>query len=296
MPHRINDQTALFALKTKVLVDGGDPLETLRIRDLMGFVDGQTTNPSLIANNPEIRRKRASKHSLTEREARDAYKEIVQLISPLVGVAGVSIEVFADLDTTAEEILKQAREMYTWIPNAHIKFPCTVEGIRAAHLAVNEQMKVNLTLCFSQEQAAAVYAATLGTSVPVYVSPFVGRLDDIGYNGVDLLANIQRMYLAGDGHVQVLAASIRTLDHLLYCLSAQVDLVTVPAKILEQWARKGFPLPGAGFSFPGHGSPIPYKQIDLGLPFTSFDVSHELTTKGIQRFVADYNATISSAA
>lgn len=296
MSHRMSVQATLSALQTRILVDGGDPLETLRIRNLMGFVDGQTTNPSLIANNPEIRNRRASGQGLTAREIRDAYKQIVQLISPLVGVAGVSIEVFADLDTTAERMLEQARDMYGWIPNAHIKFPCTVEGIKAAHLAVSEQMKVNLTLCFSQEQAAAVYAATLGTAVPVYISPFVGRLDDIGCNGVDLLVNIQRMFLAGDGHVQVLAASIRTLEHLLYCLSAQVDLVTVPAKILEQWAGKGFPLPGPGFSFPRSGSPIPFREIDLGRPFASFDVSHELTTKGIQRFVADYNATISSAA
>jgi len=289
-------QATLSALQTRILVDGGDPLETLRIRDLMGFVDGQTTNPSLIANNPEIRNRPASGQGLTAREIRDAYKQIVQLISPLVGVAGVSIEVFADLDTTAERMLEQARDMYGWIPNAHIKFPCTVEGIKAAHLAVSEQMKVNLTLCFSQEQAAAVYAATLGTAVPVYISPFVGRLDDIGCNGVDLLVNIQRMFLAGDGHVRVLAASIRTVEHLLYCLSAQVDLVTVPAKILEQWAGKGFPLPGPDFSFPRSGSTIPYQEIDLGRPFASFDVSHELTTKGMQRFVADYNATISSAA
>jgi transaldolase len=296
VPHRINHQTALFALKTRILVDGGDPAETLRVKELIGFVDGQTTNPSLIAHNPQLRQRLAGGRALTAGEARDAYREIVQRISPLVGTAGVSIEVFADLDTTAEEMLTQAREMYTWIPNAHIKFPCTVEGIRAAHVAVSEQIKVNLTLCFSQEQAAAVYAATLGTAVSVYLSPFVGRLDDIGWNGVDLLANIQRMFSAGDGHVQVLAASIRTLDHLLYCLSAQVDLVTVPAKILEQWAAKGFPLPSSGFSFPGSGSTIPYQQLDLARPFTSFDVSHELTTKGIQRFVADYNATISSAA
>ena len=290
----LKEQTKLFALRTRILVDGGDPLETLRIRELMGFVDGQTTNPSLIAKNPQIRQRLASGHALTEQEERDAYKQIVQLISPMVGVAGVSIEVFADLNTTADEMLTQARDMYTWVPNAYIKFPCTVEGIKAAHLAVKEQIKVNLTLCFSQEQAAAVYAATLGTSVPVYISPFLGRLDDIGWNGVDLLANIQRMFLAGDGHVQVLAASIRGLDHLLYCLSARADLVTVPAKILEQWAGKAFPLPGEGFSFPSSGSPIPYRELDLRLPFQSFDVSHELTTKGIQKFVEDYKATISS--
>ena len=87
--------------KTKLLVDGGDPEETLRIKNLIGFVDGQTTNPSLIAKNPEIQRRLASGHRLSEQEEKDAYKKIVQSISPLVGDAGVSIEVFADLDTTS---------------------------------------------------------------------------------------------------------------------------------------------------------------------------------------------------
>ena len=88
--------------KTKILVDGGDPNETLRIKDLIGFVDGQTTNPSLIAKNPEIQRLIASGHRLSSREEKEEYKKIVQSISPLVGDAGVSIEVFADLDTRAE--------------------------------------------------------------------------------------------------------------------------------------------------------------------------------------------------
>ncbi len=95
--------------KTKILVDGGDPNETLRIKSLLGFVDGQTTNPSLIAR----------------------------------------------------------------IPNAYIKYPCTHEGLRAAQMSVQKNIRVNMTLCFSQEQAAAVYAATKGSKQPVYVSPFV---------------------------------------------------------------------------------------------------------------------------
>ena len=83
--------------KTKILVDGGDPNETLRIKSLLGFVDGQTTNPSLIAKNPEIQQLIASGHTLSPEEEKNEYKKIVQSISPLVGDAGVSIEVFADL-------------------------------------------------------------------------------------------------------------------------------------------------------------------------------------------------------
>jgi transaldolase len=79
--------------KTKILVDGGDPDETLRVKNLIGFVDGQTTNPSLIAKNPEIRRRIASGHTLTSQEEKDEYRKIVQAVSPLVGDAGVSIEV-----------------------------------------------------------------------------------------------------------------------------------------------------------------------------------------------------------
>jgi transaldolase len=105
--------------KTKLLVDGGDPEETLRIKTLIGFVDGQTTNPSLIAKNPEIQRRLTAGHQLSEQEEKDAYKKIVQRISPLVGDAGVSIEVFADLDSRAEEMLAQGQEMFTWIPNAY---------------------------------------------------------------------------------------------------------------------------------------------------------------------------------
>src|SRR5215470_9656604 len=190
--------------KTKILVDGGDPEETLRVKKLIGFVDGQTTNPSLIAKNPEIRKRIASGHTLSPQEENDEYRKIVEAISPLVGDAGVSIEVFADLDTKAEEMVAQGKQMFTWIPNAYIKYPCTREGLRAAEISVARQIRVNMTLCFSQQQAAAVYAATKGSRTPVYVSPFIGRLDDIGQNGVDLIKNIKRMFDQSDHHVLVL--------------------------------------------------------------------------------------------
>ncbi len=288
--------------KTKLLVDGGDPDETLRVKTLIGFVDGQTTNPSLVAKNPEIQRLIASGHRLSSEEERNEYKKIVQSISPLVGDAGVSIEVFADLGTTAEEMLAQGQEMFGWIPNAYIKYPCTHEGLRAAQMSVQKSIRVNMTLCFSQAQAAAVYAATKGSKEPVYVSPFVGRLDDQGEDGMDLVKNIKKMYERSDGHVHVLAASIRTINHLLCSFALGAELATVPSKVLQEWAAAGFPMPDQDFKYKGVDAkgkplkPIPYEDLDLNLPWESFDLAHELTTKGIQKFVADYQGTLRRSA
>jgi transaldolase len=282
--------------KTRILVDGGDPQETEMIKQLIGFVDGQTTNPSLIAKNPEIVGLVRSGHKLTELEEADEYRRIVRAISPLVGDAGVSIEVFADLSTTAEHMCRQGREMFSWIPNAYVKYPCTSEGLKAAELSVSDGIRVNLTLCFSQQQAAAVYAATKGTSAPAYVSPFVGRLDDIGQNGVDLVANIKQMYKRGDGHVLVLAASIRSLPHLMYSFWIGADLVTVPGKILREWAEAGFPMPDERFTYAPIGTRIAYQDLDIDAPWRSFNIQHELTTKGVETFAADYRATLHPAA
>src|SRR6516165_3399672 len=280
---------------SKILVDGGDPDDTARIKQLIGFVDGQTTNPSLIANNPEVMRLVESGHRLTEREEAAEYRKIVQTISPLVGDAGVSIEVFADLNTTVDELLRQGREMNSWIPNAYIKYPCIAEGLKAAQRSVAEGIRVNITLCFSQQQEAAVYAATKDSRAPVYVSPFVGRLDDIGQNGVDLVRNIKRMFEQSDHHVLVLAASIRNVQQLLYAFGVQSELVTNPARILEQWAKEGMPLPGDDFSYKPVGAEIPYEELNLEQPWQQFNIEHELTRKGIQKFVSDYKSTLRKA-
>src|SRR5258708_1098929 len=249
--------------KTKILVDGGDPQETRRVKELLGFVDGQTTNPSLIAKNPHIRELIASGHKLSNQEEMDEYKKIVQTISPLVGDAGVSIEVFSDEKTRAQEMFDQGGEMFSWIPNAYIKYPCTAEGLRAAQMSVRQSMRVNMTLCFSQQQAAAVYAATKGTKQPAYVSPFVGRLDDIGQQGMDVCKNIKQMFSKGDGHVLVLAASIRSLEQLLYCFALETKLATVPAKILKLWAGRNCPMPDKHFQYKTSGKPIPYEDLNL---------------------------------
>jgi len=159
-----------------------------------------------------------------------------------------------------------------------------------------------MTLCFSQDQAAAVYAATKGSKQAVYISPFVGRLDDRGVSGMDVVKNIKRMYKNGDGHVHVLAASIRHVDHLLASFALGVELATIPAKILAEWATRGFPMPDQDFRYIAVNAqgqslaPIPYKELDLNSPWRSFDVRHELTNAGIQKFVADYRATLRRSA
>jgi transaldolase len=169
-------------------------------------------------------------------------------------------------------------------------------------MSVERGMRVNMTLCFSQEQAAAVYAATRGAKEQVCVSPFVGRLDDRGDDGMGLVANIKKMYRKGDGHVQVLAASFRKLEHLLYGFALGAELATSTAKILEQWADAGFSLPDQNFrheAVDGQGKtlrPIAVKEIDLNASWESFDLKHELTDKGIKRFVDDYKSTLKSAA
>jgi transaldolase len=192
--------------------------------------------------------------------------------------------------------------MFSWIPNAYIKYPCTREGLRAAEMSIPRKIRVNMTLCFSQDQAAAVYAATRGSKEPVYVSPFIGRLDDHGKNGMDVVKNIKKMYRNGDGHVHVLAASIRHVDHLLASFATGVELTTVPAKVLVEWSTKAFSMPDQDFSYKAVDAngkrlrAIQYKELDLNLRWQSFDIAHELTRVGIQKFVADYRSTLRRSA
>ncbi|OGL83780.1 transaldolase, partial [Candidatus Uhrbacteria bacterium RIFCSPLOWO2_02_FULL_46_25] len=213
-------------LNTRIFLDGGDPKETREILELLGFLDGQTTNPTLISRNAEVKARLSKNKKFSVQEIYEFYREVVKELAALIPEGSISIEVYADKNTSAKEMLAQGRQMYHWIPNAHIKFPTTAEGLQAAKHAVEEGMRVNMTLCFTQAQAAAVYAATLGARRgQVLVSPFVGRLDDRGENGMDLIGNIIKMYKQGDNHVEVLTASVRTLDHLLDAIALKADIV-----------------------------------------------------------------------
>ncbi len=278
-------------LTTKIFLDGGDPEEAKEVLDLLGFLDGQTTNPTLISRNPQAKRRLERGERFSAQELLEFYRQVVSEISELIPQGSISVEVYADLSTAAEEMVSQARDLFTWIPNAHIKLPTSREGLRAAGEAIREGIRVNMTLCFTQEQAAAVYAATQGARRgDVFLSPFVGRLDDRGENGMDLIANILHMFRGGDGHVELLTASVRSFPHLMYTLKLKSDIVTAPFKILKEWAQKGLPLPDNSYLYPvGDLSQIPYRDVTLDRSWLSYDIGHDLTTTGMDKFSADWN-------
>lgn len=285
-------------LSSKIFIDGGIPDETkqaneLLLKKLKAPLDGQTTNPTLIAKNllAQNANVQSSNAKLTEEQALGEYKRIVQEMSRTIPHGSVSIQVFANEETKADEMLAQARERYTWIPNASIKFPCTMEGLKAAEIACKET-PVNITLVFSQSQAAAVYEATKGAKFPVFLSPFVGRLDDRGENGMQLIENIMKLYSQGDGHVEVLTASTRTVDHILYALQLKSNIITIPFKVFKPWADAGFLQPDPTYVYEKPGAnPILYRDdVVLGKPWQQYDLSHELTAKGINAFWKDWNS------
>lgn len=279
---------------TKIFLDSGDPRETKSMLGLLGFLDGQTTNPTLVSRNPEVGDRIRQGKKFSREEIFHFYREVIIKIFQLLPQGSVSIEVYADRHTTADEIFAQGKEMFLWIPNAHIKYPTTAAGLTAAERSVRDGMRVNMTLCFSQEQAAAVYAATRGAKKgDVFVSPFAGRLDDRGEDGMSLMENIIKMYASGDGHVEALAASIRNMKHLLRALQLKSDIITVPFKVLKEWAEAGMPVPGDDFHHDSGGrAPVPYKQVDLNNSLESFDIRHELTDQGLERFARDWNELI----
>ena len=275
-------------LKTRIFLDSGDPWETREAIKLLGFLDGQTTNPSLIAKNPETAGKKFDKDEIL-----DFYKKVVQEVSSLIPDGSVSIEVYADSNTKAEEMIDQGREFFEWIPNAHIKFPTTMEGLKAAETAVKEGLRVNMTLCFSQEQAAAVHAATQGAKPgDVFVSPFVGRLDDRGENGMDLIANIIKMYRQAHSHVEVLTASVRSTEHVTQALRLGSDIITMPLKVMQNSKLQITNPKQIPNSKPQNLKPIKYQELDLGKNWQEFDISNDLTDKGMEKFSEDWNKLI----
>jgi len=275
-------------MKTKIFLDSGDPKETKDMFSLLGFLDGQTTNPSLIAKNPQAQERLARGEKFTQDEVYSFYKNVVKEIYQIIPNGSISIEVYADKKTTVEEMLKQAILMNAWISTAHIKLPITHTGLEVARILVDKDINVNMTLCFSQEQAAAVYSATKGAKKgQVFISPFIGRLDDQGVNGLDLIKNCLEMYKNSDHHVEVLVASIRSLNHLLASFTMESDIVTVPFSILKDWKEK------IKFqSVKNNLTAIEYEKIDLNKPWTQFNINHKLTDIGIEKFCSDWNKLI----
>jgi len=281
-------------LKTKIFLDSGDPAETREAINLLGFLDGQTTNPTLISENPEILSRIEKGEKFEKKEIVDYYKEIIKEISSIIPESSVSVEVYADDKTSKDEIISQARDMFLWAPNIHIKLPITAKCLEVAGILVKENFNLNMTLAFDQEQASAVYEATKGAEKgQIFISPFVGRLDDKGENGMDLVRNILKMYQNSDHHVEVLIASVRNLEHFLCALKAGSDIITAPLKVLKEWVEKEKIIPNTGWVCERKKlEPIPYREIDLGKNWREYNIHDELTDIGIKKFCDDWNKLI----
>jgi transaldolase len=202
-------------------------LAEIREASELGLIDGVTTNPSLVAKEGDV-----------------DFKEHIAKICELVD-GDVSAEVTA-LDS--EGMLSEGRELAKIAPNVVIKCPLTLEGLKATRAFRAEGTKVNVTLCFSAAQA--LLAAKAGAT---YISPFIGRLDDISQDGMQLIRDIVQIYDIYGFGTEVLAASIRHPMHIVDCALAGADVATIPFKVIKQL------------------------------------VSHPLTDKGLEAFLADWH-------
>ncbi len=286
----------------KIYLDSGDPAETKKAKGLLGYLDGQTTNPSLVAKNPEIQKFLASGKKLTEDTLLGEYKRIIAEIDK--EIAGpLSVEVYADWDTKASTMLKQAENMFTWGHNIYVKFPTIPEGLKAAHEFVKTGGRVNMTLVFDQNQAAAIYAATTETKQPAFVSPFIGRWDDRGFNGLDLVKNIIKMYKKFDKqrgqkkeHVLVLAASIRSMEHLYASIFLGADILTIPTKLIEQWIQEEKWIPDERYRIKEDGlKSLIYEELPFKQNYQEYVVEKkddDLLNEGLQKFVKDWKNLI----
>ncbi len=189
----------------KIFLDTAN-LDELRKGAEWGIVDGVTTNPSLIA-----------------REGRPIEEQIRRICEIIHG--DVSAEVVA---TEASEMVREARRLAGIHPNVVVKVPLTREGIKATAALSKEGIRLNVTLCFSPAQA--LLAAKAGAYI---VSPFVGRLDDIGHIGMDLIREITQIYRNYGFKTQVLAASLRSPTHVIEAALAGADIATMPFRVLE---------------------------------------------------------------
>ncbi len=215
-------------------------LDTANIQEIrdgarLGVISGVTTNPSL-----------ASAEGIGNAES---YKSAVREISDIVD-GPISVEVIS-LD--AQGMVAEGRDIAGWIPNPWVKIPSTIDGFEAISILSSEGIKINQTLCFSVNQA--LLGAQAGSTA---VSPFIGRLDDIGIEGIDLISDIVSVFRQHEIDTKVLAASIRSPLHCTLAAQAGAHIATIPYKTLVQMAQ------------------------------------HPLTDSGVARFKADWEKTGSS--
>lgn len=201
-------------------------IDTAKVEDIkkandMGVICGVTTNPSLIAKEGRV------------------FKEVIAEIASIVD-GPISGEVKATT-VDAEGMIAEGRAIAAIHPNMVVKIPMTVEGLKACKALTAEGIKTNVTLIFSANQA--LLAARAGAT---YVSPFLGRLDDISQRGVDLIREIADIFAVCDVDTQIIAASVRNPVHVTDCALAGADIATVPYAVIEQMTKH--PLTEAGIA------------------------------------------------
>ena len=186
-------------------------LEEIKEAHALGVLAGVTTNPSLVAKEKGV-----------------SFHERLQEITALVP-GSVSAEVIA-LD--AEGMIREGKELAAIAPNITVKVPMTPEGLKAVHALTQEGIKTNVTLIFNANQA--LLAARAGAT---YVSPFIGRLDDIGQNGLDLIAEIAEIFAIHDIDTEIIAASVRHPQHVTQAALRGAHIATVPYKVILQLCK-----------------------------------------------------------
>ena len=193
----------------KIFLDTSD-VDVVKYHCQTGLIDGVTTNPTLMMQ-----------------AGRNPLKVISEISSLFTAVGSISAEVVAD---TAEEMVLQSEQYHSISDNVTIKVPCTNEGLKACKTLSDRNIKVNVTLIFSLSQS--ILAAKAGAT---YISPFVGRCEDNNIDGIDLISSIKRVFtLNSITTTNILAASIRNLDHINDSYKAGADIVTLPPKIFEE--------------------------------------------------------------
>lgn len=202
----------------KIFVDTAK-VEDIKKANDMGVICGVTTNPSLIA-----------------KEGRD-FKEVITEITQIVD-GPISGEVKATT-TSAEGMIKEGREIASIHKNMVVKIPMTIEGLKAVKVLSKEGIKTNVTLVFTSNQA--LLAARAGAS---YVSPFLGRLDDISQSGIELIKEISSIFKIYNFDTEIIAASVRNPIHVKECALVGADIATIPYGVIEQMTKH--PLTDAG--------------------------------------------------
>ena len=192
----------------KFFVDTADVKDIRELNDL-GLLDGVTTNPSLILKSGG--------------KIAEVPKQICDIVK-----GPVSAEVTA---TEYSEMMQQAKVLAKIADNVCIKVPLTLDGLKACKTLTSEGFMVNVTLCFSANQA--LLAAKAGAS---FISPFVGRIDDMGVDGMELIQEIRQIYDNYDFQTEILVASVRTVNHVKQAALIGADVATVPAATLRHWS------------------------------------------------------------